>query len=92
MSAYKHGTVTVPVTAVLLCTVNMPSNGVVVQNKGAVDVYLGGPTVTADVTATGGIKVVAGTTITIPSFGVAAQDLYAIAVSSTSAVGWLSAL
>lgn len=92
MGSYRQGTVVVPVTAVLLCTVSMPSTGVVVQNRGTVDVYLGGPSVIAADTAAGGVKIAAGVTLTIPSFGTAQQDLWAIAASTTAAVAWLQAL
>ena len=55
----------------------------------SVAVFLGGATVTADQTATGGVSIAAGTTAIIPSNGDTGRDLYAITPSSTAVVGYL---
>jgi hypothetical protein len=89
MASYLHGTATVTTTRSVLVTTGA-SGGVLVQNNGSVAVFLGGSTVTADATATGGISVAAGASVTVPTVGGAKADLYAIVASSTAAVAWLS--
>lgn len=88
MAGYLHGTVTVGTAATLLTTTNTPG-GLLLQNNGAAPVFVGGPTVTADTTATGGIQVAAGASITVPTIGGVIADLYAVIATGTAAVAWL---
>jgi len=53
--AYSNGVVSVGTAATLICTPGR--DGALVQNLGTAVVYLGGPGVTADATATGGIAI-----------------------------------
>ncbi len=56
MSGYSHATVSITATASQVFSANPSENdGVLVQNRGSVAVYLGGSTVTADDTGTGGL-------------------------------------
>lgn len=89
MASYLNGTASVGVARTLLVTTGSVG-GVLVQNQGAVAVFLGGATVTADATATGGISVAAGASVLIPTTGGAKADLYAVTASSTANVSWLS--
>jgi hypothetical protein len=86
---YLHGTVSVGVAAVLLVTVTAENDGILIQNNGTGIVYLGGPTVTADAAATGGLKVAAGATQLVPSVGGRTEDIYAIASVAASPVAYL---
>lgn len=86
---YKNGAASVGTTATLLLTVNTENDGVLVQNTGSVVVYFGGPGVTANTAATGGVSLAANGTMTIPSVGGYAHDLYAVVASGTATVSWL---
>lgn len=90
MASYLHGTVAAGVARTLLVTAGSPG-GVLVQNQGAAAVFLGGSTVTADTSATGGISVAAGATVTVPTVGGHSADLYVVTASGTAPVTWLSA-
>jgi hypothetical protein len=87
-NSFANGAVSVTSTATLVCTVRGVNDGVLVQNSGATDVYLGGPSVTAS-GATQGVKLAAGATVTVPTSGPYAHNLYAITASSTSTVAYL---
>ena len=50
---YANGVVSVGTTATKICTPG--PTGVMIQNLGASALYLGGPTVTANTAATGGV-------------------------------------
>lgn len=89
MASYLHGTASVGTTRSVLVTTGS-SGGVLVQNNGTVAVFLGGSTVTADTTATGGISVAAGATVTVPTVGGAKADLYAVVATGTANVAWLT--
>lgn len=89
MAGYLHGTVTVGTTATLLVTTGS-SGGVLVQNNGTAVIFLGGPGVTAGTTATGGIQVAAGASVTVPTVGGGSRDLYAVIATGTAPVVWLS--
>ena len=89
-AGYLHGTVTVGAAAVLLVSAGYSSGGVLVQNQGAEAVWLGGPTVTANTAATGGIQVPAGASVTVPTTGSGRRDLYAVAVTGPAPVTWLT--
>jgi hypothetical protein len=89
MASYLSGTATVATTRAVLVTTGS-SGGVLVQNNGATPVFLGGSAVTADATATGGVSVAAGASVTVPTVGGMKADLYAVVASGTAAVAWLS--
>jgi len=74
-----------------VCTVGtVPENdGVLIQNNGSTVVYLGASTVTADATATGGMQVAAGATVTVPTTGAESLELYGIVASGTADVAFL---
>lgn len=86
---YKNGVATATSTASKLVTVTAENDGIIVQNLGSVTVYLGGPSVTANQTATGGYPLAAGASQSVPSVGGLAQDLWAVTASSTAPVAWL---
>jgi hypothetical protein len=93
--AFKHGVIAVPfgTAPVFLCTPG-PS-GVLLQNVGAVPVFFGGPGVTADTAATGGVPLGTGQTfpdslvgrpsVTVPPD--TDQGLYGRVASGTGSVG-----
>jgi hypothetical protein len=88
--AYSQGTVSVSSTATLICTPNTNS-GVLLVNNGSAAVYFGGASVTADTTATGGIKVASGASITIPSCdGSVGSPIYGITATSTATVSFMT--
>jgi hypothetical protein len=87
-SAYGGGTVSVGTSPTLLFTGPFP--GALVQNNGAVPIYIGGSTVTANVAATGGLTIAAGATLAVPSTGGTADSLYAVVASGTANVAWLA--
>ena len=89
MSTYDHGVLSATTTAAKLVTVQAENDGVLVQNQGSVSIYLGGPTVTANQTATGGFQVAASTSVTVPSVGGTQHDLYVVVASSTANVAWI---
>jgi hypothetical protein len=88
---FQNGVVSVGTTATLIATPSaVPDNeGIVVQNLGSVTVYLGGSTVTAGTTATGGLQLAANGVITVPTTGAATEALYGIVASGTANVAWL---
>jgi hypothetical protein len=89
--AYKNGVVSVGTTPTLICTPSSAPDvdGVLIQNLGAVTLYLGGSTVTAGTTSTGGYQVAASASVTVPSTGASAEGLYGIVASSTANVSFL---
>jgi hypothetical protein len=89
--AYKNGVVSVGTTATLIAAQgSTPENsGVLIQNLGAGVLYLGGPTVTAGTTSTGGLQVAANAVMTVPTTGAASEALYGIVASSTANVAYL---
>lgn len=52
---YQNGVVTISTSRVQVVTVGL--RGALVQNVGSTTIYLGGPGVTADQTATGGVPI-----------------------------------
>ena len=64
-------------------------DGVLIQNLGAVTVYLGGSTVTAGTTATGGFQVAANAIVNVPTTGASSESLYGITASSAANVAFL---
>jgi hypothetical protein len=89
MATYLHGTSTVTTTAAILTSVAPENDGLLLVNSGAGVVYVGGPTVTANQTATGGFPVAVNQTVSIPSVGGASYDLYAVTATGTSVVSWI---
>lgn len=87
--AYDHGVGSAGTTASKLVTVQAENDGVLVQNQGSVAVYLGGPSVTADQTATGGFQVAANTSVEVPSVGGYQHELWVVTAASTAPVAWL---
>ena len=88
---FKNGVVSVGTTPTPIATPSsIPENaGVLVQNLGSVTLYLGGSTVTAGTTATGGLQVAANATVNVPTTGAATEALYGIVASSTANVAYL---
>ena len=73
--AYQNGVVSVGTTATLIAT---PSSApdvdrILIQNLGAVTLYLGGSTVTANTAATGGYTVAAAASVLVPTTGASAE-------------------
>lgn len=91
--AYKNGVVSVGTTATLIATPSSAPDvdGILVQNLGAVAVYLGGSTVTAGTTSTGGLQLPASSTtpVLVPTTGASTEGLYAITASSTANVAFI---
>lgn len=89
--AYKNGVVSVGTTATLIATPSSaPENdGILIQNLGSVTLYLGGSTVTAGTTSTGGLQVAANAMVTVPTSGATTEALYGIVASSTANVAFL---
>lgn len=88
MSDYSNGAVTVGATPTLVCTAGAENDGVLLQNTGAVAVFVGGPAVTAS-GATTGISLAAGATLSVPSVGGLTHNVYATVASGTSTVVYL---
>jgi hypothetical protein len=90
MAGYKQGVVSVGTSATLIATVGAypETGGLVVQNNGAVAVFVGGPTVTAS-GATAGVQIAANGTLTVPTTGSEPLALYGIVASSTANVSYL---
>jgi len=88
---YQNGVVSVGTTATLIATPSsVPENaGLLIQNLGAGTLYIGGSTVTAGTTSTGGLQVAANATVNVPVTGAAAEGLYGIVASSTANVAFL---
>jgi hypothetical protein len=81
--SFASGSVDVGDTPTLVCSVAQENDGVLVQNTGSADVYLGG----VDVAASGaeaGIVLAAGAVMTVPSVAGRVHDLYAVAAAATS--------
>jgi hypothetical protein len=90
---YQNGVVSCGTTATLICTPSTAPDvdGVLVQNLGAVALYLGGPTVTAGTTATGGLQLPASSTtpVLVPTTGASSEAIYGIVASGSVNVAYL---
>lgn len=86
---YVHKTVQVTTTAVALVETGNQNDGVLIQNRGPGAVYIGGSTVTADSSTTGGILLAPGDKITVSTVGNLDGEVYAIAACETSYVSWI---
>ena len=82
--AYKNGVVSVGTTATLIATPSSAPDvdGILIQNLGAVAVFLGGSTVTANTAATGGYQVAASASVLVPTTGASAEALYGISTAA----------
>jgi hypothetical protein len=89
--SYQNGVVSVGTTATLIATPSSAPDvdGILIQNLGAVAVFLGGSTVTANTASMGGYSLAAGTSVLVPTTGASAEGLYGIVASSTANVSWL---
>jgi hypothetical protein len=91
--SYKQGVVSVGTTATLIATPSSAPDvdGILIQNLGSVTLYLGGSTVTAGTTSTGGYQVAASASVLVPTTGggEAGDSLYGITASSTANVAYL---
>ena len=88
---YKNGVVSVGTTATLIATPGSApeQGGVLIQNLGSSTLYLGGSTVTAGTTSTGGLQVAANASVSVPTTGSASESLYGIVASGTANVAYL---
>jgi hypothetical protein len=89
--SYSNGVVSCGTTATLIATPSSAPDvaGILVQNLGAVTLYLGGSTVTAGTTATGGYQLAASASVLVPTTGASTEALYGITASSTANVSFL---
>lgn len=78
-------------TATLIATPSSAPDvdGILIQNLGAVTLYLGGSTVTANTASTGGYQLAASASVTVPTTGASSEALYRITASSTANVSYL---
>ena len=90
---YSHGVVSVTTSPTLIATPSsIPENGgLLVQNLSAQVLYIGGPTVTAGVTATGGIQIAASPSaaVLVPTTGAGNEVLYGVVAATTAKVATL---
>jgi hypothetical protein len=91
--AYQQGVVSVGTTATLIATPSSAPDvdGILIQNLSAAIVYIGGPTVTAGTTSTGGLQLAASSTtpVLFPTTGASSEGLYGIVASSTANVAYV---
>jgi hypothetical protein len=82
--AYKWGVVSVGTSPTLIATPSsVPENGgILIQNVGSTVLYLGGPTVTAGTTSTGGLQVAANATVNVPVTGSSTEALYGVSTAA----------
>lgn len=88
MANFLHGTITVGTTASTI-SVQPTNDGILLTNQGTVTIYIGGPGVTADQTATGGFPIAAAASVNVPTVGSTPHILYLIAASGTAAVSYI---
>jgi hypothetical protein len=88
---YVNDVVSVGTTATLIATPSsVPENaGVHIQNLGTATVYVGGSTVTAGTTSTGGLHVAQNAIVNVPTTGAASEAIYGIVASGTANVAYL---
>jgi hypothetical protein len=91
--SYANGTAVVTTTRALLVNAPQENAGTVVQNRGPASVYVGGSSVTADQTSTGGVELEPGEKLTLPSVASSSftWDLYAVTADGTATVSFLAA-
>lgn len=88
-SSYQNGTVSVGASATEIVETGDQNDGVLIQNRGPVSVYLGGSEVTASNGADGGILLAPGEQITVSTTGGTNHSLYGITAGSTAYVAFL---
>jgi hypothetical protein len=81
---YQNGVVSVGTTATLIATPgSVPDNvGVLIRNLGTTVLYLGGSTVTAGTTSTGGLQVAANATVNVPCTGASSEAIYGVSTAA----------
>jgi hypothetical protein len=90
---YPHATDHVTTAATFLFTMAPTLAHGVVKNRGPETVYIGGSTVTADETSTGGYPLEPGEQMTIPSCDSSNNsglNLYAITEQNSAYVSWIA--
>jgi hypothetical protein len=93
MPSYANGVAATSTVAAKVVTVPAASGDILVKNLDPTnDIYVGGPGLTADTTATGGWLLAHATGAqTLPSPGGQDSDLYAIASAGTPKLSWIFA-
>jgi hypothetical protein len=85
---YPFGSLSVGTTAAFIEISPANVGGALIGNRGPESVFLGGSTVTADESSTGGMLIAPGEKVTLStstSFG----DIYAVTAEGTSIVTWI---
>ncbi len=84
---YPHSTVSVGSSATFICTVAPVDTQAILKNRGPDTAYIGGSTVTADASATGGYPLNPDEQIILPSCPSTTPglDVYAIVASGNAA-------
>jgi hypothetical protein len=85
---YPFGTLSVGTTAVFVEISPANVGGALIGNRGPEPVYLGGSTVTADESSTGGLLLEPGEKVSL-STSTTYGDIYAITAEGTSIVTWI---
>lgn len=88
-TSYAHATISVGATATALVETGLQNDGVLIQNRGPVPVYIGGSTVTADISSTGGLLLAPGDKVTVSTVGNVDGEIYAITSTGTAYVSWI---
>jgi hypothetical protein len=86
---YINGAITVTATR---CSISVPqgNDGILIKNLGPATVYVGGQAMTADQASTGGFPLSGGETVTIPTIGNSAHDLYFLTATGTAVVAYVA--
>lgn len=88
--SYANSTVEVTTTATqILWSPTGESDGILVRNNGPFAVFLGGSTVTADESSTGGFQLTPGEKVTLSTTGSASDDLWGICAEGMSYVSYI---
>jgi hypothetical protein len=88
----QSGTVTVGTSPTLICTLAAGGDGVIIQNSGSSQVFVGDSNVAAS-GADAGISVAAGATLTIPGVRggpLFTPDLYGVVETGSTTVAFLA--
>lgn len=88
-NSYVNGTVAVSTTVAAIVETGNQNDGVLVQNRGPEPVYIGGSSVTADTSSTGGVLVAPGEKVTVSTVGNDDAELYGITAAGTTYVSWV---
>lgn len=86
---YAHATVSVGSTATAVVETGNQNAGVLIQNRGPVPVYIGGSSVTPDISSTGGVLLTPGDKVTVSTVGNVDGEVYAITSNGTAYVSWI---